>query len=116
MFLSDVQWCFVVACPFKCTKIKRPNSHDNGWVTNEIIQEGQILKSTFNNLKSNQNVDVSLMYRNMKRQHKLNFINAKRTYYNNKLRTAENRSKEIGNMVNQRLGKTNFKKPYKIKN
>ena len=52
MFLSDVQWCFDVACPFKYTKIKRPNSNDNGWVTNEIIQEGQILKSTFNKIKS----------------------------------------------------------------
>ena len=94
---------------------KSDNKNDNGWLTDKIIKDGQILRNLYNDSKNNSNEYNVATYKNLKRQHKINIKIAKQTYYNNKINNAQNRSRETWKIVNQRLGKTNYlRKPIQL--
>lgn len=105
-FLNCVVWCLEVSCPIKSITKSVGERNEKSWVSEEIISEGNQIKKLYWEMKNTCDPMLASLYNQKKKEYRKNINTAKETYFSNKIRNANNKTKETWGIINRRLGRT----------
>lgn len=98
--------CLENSCPLvaHCNKISNKVRCKN-WLNSDLIREGQELKNLYWLANQLNDLNLTNLYKEKKKQHNNNIKKTKRNYFSQRVNKATNSSKEIWSLVNEQLGR-----------
>lgn len=112
-FLNTFSTLFNSSFPSKTVKIKN-NSKSKNWITPDLIEESRLLKDIYLLNKVYNDLELRTRYNILKKRHEKNISARKKTYYDNFIMNAENKTKATWMVISQNINIRNNKKTYPI--
>lgn len=102
IFLRIFSTLFDMAFPVTTFTLKNRKKH-KPWLTAAIIEESRLLKELHRIYKISNDLEVKARYNLLKKRHQHNITLSKKTYYDNKILMADNKSRAAWKVINQNI-------------
>lgn len=108
-FMSNIRWCFEASCPLVKIKTKNRFNNSTSWITTDLIDTAKELENLHWLIRASgidKNDKINTLFKNKRSEYKTKMSKAKLDFYDQKIKAASNKPKEIWKIVNDRLNKS----------